>query len=171
MMPIPARFHRASMKWRCACGATLATVVQAEQLDTSQGFDIQAMLFQTHKKRIVAALELSRGFVFHKGRGVWLKPIHTLPSNRGAQNANERQRRDAFERGRLERAQHKNDPASIVEATYKLRQVEERQYRPSAPTNESLDELKPHRIFADELPIKIQCPNQDCKKVHGFSVI
>lgn len=162
MMPLHMAPDFDGAKWRCpCCGACLATVVQVEQFDAAamEGFDVRAMLFQSQKKRIVAALELPNGFV--NKSGLWLRPSKLLPSNRGAHNASDRTKKDAHTRRQWEQAQRKNDVASIVEAEHKLRQVEERRFTPSEPRSEG----EAPRLFAEQLPVSIRCPKVNCARV------
>lgn len=164
MMPLQLAPDFDGQKWRCSCcGSCLATVIQAETID------LQSLRegVLTGERRRVAALELPRGFVFHKGRGVWLKPIKLLPSNRGAQNATDRRRKDAFTRAQLERAMREGDPASKVEAQHKLRHIEERQHTPSKPACEGAAP----RLFASQLPASIRCSKADCERVFRLDAV
>ncbi len=138
-------------KWTCErCRSTLANIVKAE-----------CFSLPTMEKQIVTALELPAGYICIKGNdGVetWVKPRKLHPFQRGAQNRTDRQKARDFTKWQLEKAERQSDFASISEAQRKLQRSDEIKTAPSVPIPE---QTKPVRLFAGELPAKIQC--EKCK--------
>ena len=143
-------------KWKCACGATLATV----EKDERDEFDSAAQRFS---KRTVATLEIPEGYLHHEGRAVWLRPRNVLPFQRGAQEQAKRKELREFALRRIETARRKGDPSTVVFEEGRLRDQEARRFEPSAPV--STGQAKPTRFSSEQLPIRIECPDPHCKRV------
>lgn len=153
--------HFDGKKWKCACGAVVAILVE----HTHTHFDSAARAFVQHTE---PALELPADYVHLEGRDVWLKPQSVLPPGRGTgQRARRKDVRD-FRGGQLERASRKNDVASIVEANWQLRAQDEKLRAPSVPAVSSRAAragTPATRFISSQLPIRVECPNLQCKRV------
>jgi hypothetical protein len=143
-------------KWKCKrCSALLATVGVVEHPFIEPSGDLNT--------RRVAVLELPRGFVFHKGQNLWLKPAKVLPFQRGKQEKESRIYIRDYRRRQLEHAQKIGDVATVGSATIDLQRLEETQASPSLPANET---EKSEQLGADRLPARFECPNARCRARH-----